>query len=125
MQDLGRQAMLPVLRLGCSRQSRSGPQAAASHTHSVWQWRSQSALTPPLPLLLMVLLLLLLCALDRYATIQVSSRAVKGDKDMYDHLAELARELLKKGKVGPRGGGWIWGSGLGFSLGQTLNPTPA
>lgn len=66
----------------------------------------QSALMPQPPLLLIVLLLLLLllCALDRYATIQVSSRAVKGDKDTYDHLAELARELLKKGKVGPQGG---------------------
>jgi hypothetical protein len=44
--------------------------------------------------------MLLLCPSDRYASIQVSSRAVKGDKDTFDHLAELARELLKKGKVG-------------------------
>lgn len=39
------------------------------------------------------------CPLCRYATVKVSSRAVKGDKDTYEHLADLAKELLKKNKV--------------------------
>lgn len=37
--------------------------------------------------------------LRRYATLKVSSKAVKGDKDTHEHLADLAKELIKKSKV--------------------------
>jgi hypothetical protein len=37
--------------------------------------------------------------LHRYATLKVSSKAVKGDKDTHEHLADLAKELIKKNKV--------------------------
>jgi hypothetical protein len=38
-------------------------------------------------------------SLYRYATLKVSSKAVKGDKDTHEHLADLAKELIKKNKV--------------------------
>lgn len=43
---------------------------------------------------------------------KVGLSAAKGATDTYDHLAELAKELNKKGKV--RGGSWlVWCLGVG------------